>query len=69
MRLFMKSPGRGAETSVYLASSPDAEGLTGRYFSGLRTKDSNKSSYDTATTARLWRVSADLVGVPTDTRN
>jgi retinol dehydrogenase 14 len=64
MRPFMKSPARGAETSVYLASSPDAEGVTGRYFANRKAKQSHKSSYDTATTARLWQVSADLVGVP-----
>jgi NAD(P)-dependent dehydrogenase (short-subunit alcohol dehydrogenase family) len=63
LRPFMKSPARGAETSVYLASSPEAEGVTGRYFADRRARDSNKSSYDTATTARLWQVSADLVGM------
>ena len=62
-RPFMKTPERGAETSVYLASSPAAEGLTGLYFANRTAKRSNKSSYDTAATARLWRVSADLVGL------
>ncbi len=66
LRPFMKSPARGAETPVYLASSPDVEGVSGRYFANRKAKASNKSSYDTATTARLWQVSADLVGVPAD---
>ena len=63
MRPFMASPARGADTAVYLASSPHAEGLTGQYFAKRKPKRSNASSYDTATAARLWRVSADLVGL------
>jgi len=63
LRPFMKSPEQGADTAVYLASSPDVEGVTGRYFAGRKAKRSNKSSYDTAATARLWDVSADLVGL------
>jgi NAD(P)-dependent dehydrogenase (short-subunit alcohol dehydrogenase family) len=64
MRPFMKSPERGADTAVYLAGSPEAEGVTGQYFANRKARKSHKSSYDSATTARLWRVSADLVGFP-----
>jgi retinol dehydrogenase 14 len=63
LRPFMKSPEQGADTAVYLASSPEVEGVSGRYFAGRKAKTSNKSSYDAATTARLWEVSADLVGL------
>jgi retinol dehydrogenase 14 len=66
LRPFMRSPRRGAETSVYLASSPDVERVSGRYFADRKARDSNKSAYDTATTARLWRLSAELVGLPLD---
>jgi NAD(P)-dependent dehydrogenase (short-subunit alcohol dehydrogenase family) len=69
LRPFMKSPKRGAETPVYLSSSPEAEGLTGKYFANRKAKESNKSSYDTAVTARLWQVSADLVGIPPSPRH
>jgi NAD(P)-dependent dehydrogenase (short-subunit alcohol dehydrogenase family) len=62
-RPFMKTPARGAATSIYLASSPDVEGVTGRYFANRRPKTSNRSSYDTAAAARLWRASADLAGL------
>ena len=68
MRPFMKKPRQGAETSVYLASSPEVEGVTGRYFAGHKAKKSHESSYDTATTARLWQASADLVGLPVAAR-
>jgi NAD(P)-dependent dehydrogenase (short-subunit alcohol dehydrogenase family) len=62
LRPFMRSPKRGAETPIYLASSPEVEGVTGRYFSDGKPKESHKSSYDAATTMQLWNVSADLVG-------
>ena len=68
LRPFMKSPEQGADTAVYLASSRDIEGVTGRYFAGRKAKKSNKSSYDTAAAARLWGVSADLVGLTGDGR-
>jgi len=59
-RPFMKTPARGAETSVYLASSPEVDGVTGVYFANRRPKQANKLAYDLATTAHLWEVSAEL---------
>ena len=69
LRPFMRSPERGADTAVYLASFPDVESVTGRYFANRKAKKSHKSSYDTATNARLWQFSADLVGLPVDARH
>lgn len=66
VRPFMKSPKKGADTAVYLASSPEVEGVTGRYFVNHKIKESEQSSYNTATTAQLWQISADLVGIPND---
>jgi NAD(P)-dependent dehydrogenase (short-subunit alcohol dehydrogenase family) len=63
MRPFMKSPLEGSTTSIYLASSPEVEGVTGCYFAGSKRKESSKRSHDEATAARLWQVSADLVGI------
>ncbi len=63
MRLFMKAPAQGAATSIHLASSPDLEHVTGLYFVNSKPKRSSKSSYDKAVAARLWQVSADLVGL------
>ena len=68
LRPFMKSPEKGAETSVLLASSLDVEGVSGRYFAGGRPKTSSRASYDTAIAARLWQTSADLVGLATADR-
>jgi NAD(P)-dependent dehydrogenase (short-subunit alcohol dehydrogenase family) len=64
MRRFMQSPERGAATSIYLASSAEAEGISGRYFTGRSATESHASSYDPSTIARLWRVSDDLVSAP-----
>lgn len=61
MRLFLKAPAKGAATSIYLASSPDVEGVTGTYFANKRPKTSSKASYDQAAAARLWQISVDLV--------
>lgn len=63
VRPFMKSPERGADTSVLLASSPELELVSGRYFAGGKVKRSSRASYDTDVAARLWRISAELVGV------
>ena len=63
VRPFMKSPERGADTSVLLASSPELERVSGRYFADGKQKRSSRASYDTEVAARLWRISAELVGL------
>jgi len=63
-RPFMKTPAQGAATPIYLASSPEVEGVTGQYFANRRPKKSSKSSYNTAAAALLWQVSARLAGLP-----
>ena len=64
LRPFMKAPARGAATSIYLASSPEVEGVTGQYFAHRKPKTSSKASYDTAAATR-WQISADLTGLNT----
>jgi NAD(P)-dependent dehydrogenase (short-subunit alcohol dehydrogenase family) len=63
LRPFMKTPARGAATSVHLATAPELTQTTGRYFANLRPRRSSRRSYDQAAAARLWQVSADLVGL------
>jgi retinol dehydrogenase 14 len=63
MRPFMKTPAQGAATSVHVASAPDLERVTGRYFAGSKPRKSAKRSYDEATAARLWQVSTGLAGL------
>src|SRR5713101_1235777 len=59
-KLFMTSPEQGAETIVYLASSPDARGLNGEYLEKLKVKKSSDESYNEEIAQRLWDVSAKL---------
>ena len=61
-RPLLLSPGKGAETSIYLASSPEVESMSGMYFIRKAPARSSKSSYDENLAARLWDVSADLAG-------
>ena len=63
VRTLMKSPAQGAATSIYLAAATELNGVTGRYFVNSKPKRSSKLSYDRVTAARLWQVSADLVGL------
>ncbi len=60
---FLKTPAQGAQTSIYLASSPDMDGITGQFFANGKPKTANKVAHDADMTARLWDVSADLVGM------
>ncbi len=64
IRPFMKSPAEGAATSIYLASASDIGRTTGRYFTNSKVKESSRRSHDEAAAARLWQVSAELVGLP-----
>jgi retinol dehydrogenase 14 len=63
LRPFLKSPAQGAATSIHLASAPELGQVTGRYFANSHPKKSSGPSYDQATAARLWQLSADLVGL------
>lgn len=54
---------RGAATSLHLATSPEVEGVTGKYFDNLREKQSSPRSHDAEAARRLWAVSAAMVGV------
>jgi len=61
--LFMRTPERGAATQIYLASSPEVEGVSGGYYVDCKPARSSAESYDTAVARRLWEVSAAMTGV------
>ena len=67
-RPFMKTAAQGAATPVYLACSPQVEGVTGRYFANRKPKTAAKTAYDTTAAARLWQVSADLADLTATAR-
>jgi NAD(P)-dependent dehydrogenase (short-subunit alcohol dehydrogenase family) len=64
-KIILKSPVQGAQTSLYLATSPLAEGVTGGYYG--RSKDRSaklaKRAKDEALAEQVWSVSAELVGL------
>jgi len=60
---FMVSPEEGAKTSVFVATSPEVEGVTGKYFIKCKPARSIDISYDAALTARLWETSERLTGI------
>lgn len=57
---------QGADTPIYLASSPDVEGVTGEYFERRKPRISSPQSLNTDDQERLWRVSAEMVGLPAE---
>ena len=61
---FMKSAETGARTQVYLASSPEVEGVTGKYFIDSKEARSSSESRDANVARRLWEVSAQMTGLP-----
>jgi NAD(P)-dependent dehydrogenase (short-subunit alcohol dehydrogenase family) len=61
-------PEKGARTLIYLASSPDVEGISGRFFLRQRARQTKPVTSDAEVAARLWRVSSKLVGLPAATQ-
>ena len=59
-KAFFKSPEKGAETSIYLASSPEVEGITGKYFVKKEPRESSEESYNEEYAKRLWEISAEM---------
>jgi NAD(P)-dependent dehydrogenase (short-subunit alcohol dehydrogenase family) len=60
---FFLSPAQGARTSVYLASSPEVEGVSGKYFVKCTETQPRKWAQDPDAAKRLWQVSEELVGL------
>lgn len=64
VQLFAKNPANGAQTSIYLASSPAVAQTSGQYFADSKAKKSSELSYDVVAQQRLWAISEDLVTAP-----
>ncbi|MEW5739741.1 MAG: SDR family oxidoreductase [Myxococcota bacterium] len=61
--LFMLSPAQGAQTSIYLASSPEVANVTGGYFAKSKPHTPTAEALDDAAAKRLWEVSERLTGL------
>ncbi len=58
--VFARNPEKGAQTSIYLASSPEVEGLSGKYFKDCRAIRSSQESYNLEVAKKIWRISLEL---------
>jgi NAD(P)-dependent dehydrogenase (short-subunit alcohol dehydrogenase family) len=59
--LVARSPAKGAETSIYLASSPSVDGITGKYFYDSQVIPAAPQATDMMVARKLWDVSAEMV--------
>jgi retinol dehydrogenase 14 len=62
-RPFARSPGKGARTAVWLASSDEVKGVTGKYFVDCRAKAPSADAVDADKARQLWEVSVELAGL------
>ena len=62
-RVVAISPQKGAETPVYLATSPDVAGISGKYWNNKQQKPSSQNSHDREQQRALWEYSAEVTGV------
>jgi NAD(P)-dependent dehydrogenase (short-subunit alcohol dehydrogenase family) len=63
MKHFFISPEQGAETAIFLASSPEVQGISGKYFSRKGPIASSALSYDLVTAELLWNISEQMTGL------
>ncbi|XP_028853065.1 retinol dehydrogenase 14a [Denticeps clupeoides] len=62
---FFKSPQEGAQTSVFLASSPDVDGVQGKCFANCQEEELLPKATDEDMAKKLWDISEVMVGITT----
>jgi retinol dehydrogenase 12 len=67
-RPFLLSPERGADTIVYLASSPEVADETGGYYVRGQRREPSAAARDDAAARRLWQISEELTGLTSGRR-
>ncbi len=66
-KMFLISPEEGADTLVWLATTaPGVDWVSGAYYDKRQIAKANPQAYDTGLAARLWDLSAELVGSPVE---
>ena len=63
MKLILKTPVQGAQTTIYCATEEGIEHLSGRYFSGCQLSHTYRQVDDPEIAARLWQVSKELLSI------
>ncbi len=56
---------KGAETPIFLAISPDVEGITGKYYVNKKIEQSAPNTYDQENQNLLWKISEKLTAIKT----
>ena len=64
MNMFLASPEKGARTTLFLATSPDIEGVSGQYFNNCKVAKTSKGFYDREDGKRLWDITESLCSLP-----
>ena len=63
LKPFMRIPEQGTDTLIYLASSPEVEGVSGRYFGDRKVISSSEEPHDVSAQKRLWEASEELTNL------
>lgn len=63
LKPFFNSPSQGAETSIYLATASEVDGVTGKYFYRKQPVATSRRSYDKNLAKRLWELSERLTRI------
>jgi NAD(P)-dependent dehydrogenase (short-subunit alcohol dehydrogenase family) len=63
LKPFALSPEQGARTPIYLASSPEVEGVTGKFYINSKPARSSTASYDETAQHELWQLSEQMTGL------
>ncbi|MCH7578282.1 MAG: SDR family oxidoreductase [Chloroflexi bacterium] len=58
---FLRSPEKGAQTSIFLASAPEVDGVTGKYFADSKEEQPTPIAQDDEAARRLWTASEELI--------
>jgi retinol dehydrogenase-14 len=66
LKPFFPGPATGARTMIYVASSPDLKGVSGRFFLRQRAKHTKPVTREAEVAEQLWRISAELVGLSSE---
>ena len=65
LKPFLLAPARGAATSLHVATAPELEAVSGRYFAKQQQAQPSPGAQDPALARRLWQLSAELTGIAT----
>ncbi|HET7479773.1 MAG TPA: SDR family oxidoreductase [Rubrobacteraceae bacterium] len=60
---FMRTPDQGADTLIWLASSPEVEGISGKYYSDRKEIEAKDIARDPKARKKLWEMSEELTGL------